>query len=461
MRRAAGFLQHSAREDHVMQLTEARSEGLLRVYRVVIPAADLVQELNAKIEEVRPRVRLNGFRPGKVPAAHIRKIYGPAMMKDVIDEQVQKGTQASLEQARLRPASEPRLDLKSDINEVQAGHADLAFDLSVEVMPDFEPADPGSLSLERPIAPVEESQVDEALATLLKENRTYEDKDGAAADGDALTIDFVGKIDGEAFEGGSAEDAVIVLGSKQLIPGFEDQLIGAKAGDERALNVTFPDDYAVEQLKAKPAVFEVKVKAVKAPKESQADDAFAAQMGFGKIDEVRDALRSRIEADHAAQSRAKVKRALFDHLDKMHSFDLPPGMVEAEFGTIWRQVDADRKAGRLDPDEAGKSEDELKADYRRIAERRVRLGLVLAEIGRRNKVEVTQQEVNQAIVAQARSFPGREREIADLYAKRPALLAQIRAPIYEEKVVDFILELAKVANRTVTREELFADDPAD
>jgi trigger factor len=461
MRRAAGFLQHSAREDHVMQLTEARSEGLLRVYRVVIPAADLVQELNAKIEEVRPRMRLNGFRPGKVPAAHIRKLYGPSIMKDVIDEQVQKGTQASLEQARLRPASEPRLDLKSDINEVQAGQADLAFDLSVEVMPDFEPAEPGSLSLERPIAPVEESQVDEALATLLKENRAYEDKDGAAADGDALTIDFVGKIDGEAFEGGSAEDATIVLGSKQLIPGFEDQLIGAKAGDERTLEVTFPNDYAVEKLKAKPAVFEVKVKAVKAPKESQADDAFAAQMGFGKIDEVRDALRNRIEADHAAQSRAKIKRALFDQLDKMHSFDLPPGMVEAEFGSIWRQVDADRQAGRLDPDEAGKSEDELKTDYRRIAERRVRLGLVLAEIGRRNKVEVTQQEVNQAIVAQARSFPGREREIAELYAKRPALLAQIRAPIYEEKVVDFVLELAKVANRTVTREELFADDPAD
>jgi trigger factor len=430
---------------------------LLRVYSVVVPAAELAQKLNAKIEEVRPRVRLNGFRPGKVPAAHIRKIYGPSMMQDVINEHMQKSTQASLE--KVRPASEPRLELKADLGEVQAGRADLAFDLSVEIMPEFEPVDPSTLSVARLTTPVEESQVDEALAALVKENRSYEDKDGQAAEGDALTIDFVGKIDGEPFEGGSAEGATIVLGSKRFIPGFEDQLVGAKAGEERSLNVAFPDDYAVERLRGKTAVFDAKVHAVRAPKESAADDEFAKQLGLEKISDVRDALKNRIEAEHAGQSRAKIKRALFDQLDQLHNFDLPPGMVESEFGVIWRQVEEDRRAGRLEPDEAAKSEEDLRAEYRRIAERRVRLGLVLAEIGRRNKVEVTSKELDQALLAQARNFPGREREFIELYRQRPALEAQARAPIYEEKVVDFILELAKVKNETVSREELFAEDP--
>jgi trigger factor len=250
-----------------------------------------------------------------------------------------------------------------------------------------------------------------------------------------------------------------VLGSKRFIPGFEDQLIGAKAGEERALNVPFPDDYAVERLRGKAAVFDVKVHAVKEPKESVADDAFAKQLGFDTISEVRNALKNRLEAEHAGQSRAKIKRALFDQLDQLHSFDLPPGMVESEFGVIWRQVEEDRRAGRLEPEEAAKGEEELKAEYRRIAERRVRLGLVLAEIGRRNNVIVKPEELERAIAAQARSFPGRERELVEIYRQRPDLLAQVRAPIYEEKVVDFILELAKVKNQTVSREELFAEDP--
>lgn len=441
-----------------MQLTEAQSEGLLRVYHVVIPAAELQQQLQAKIMEVQPRVRINGFRPGKVPASHIRKVYGPGMMQDIINEQVQKSTQGALEKANVRPASEPQLDLKSDIKDVQSGKADLTFDLRIEVMPEFEPTDPSTLSLARPIAPVEDVQVEDALNSIVQANRSYETKDGPAADGDQVIIDFVGKIDGEAFQGGTAEKAPLVLGSKQFIPGFEEQLAGVKAGDERELNITFPEDYGASQYAGKAAVFEVKVHEVKAPKDSAADDAFAKQMGFEKIDEVRDALRQRIEADHAQQSRAKAKRALFDLLDAQHSFELPPGMVENEFNQIWRQIESDRDAGRLEPEEAEKPIEDLQAEYRRIAERRVRLGLVLAEIGRKNKVEVSDQEVAQALQQQARNFPGRERQVYELYQKNPSMLAQIRAPLYEEKVVDFILELAKVKNETVTREELFAED---
>jgi trigger factor len=439
-----------------MQLTERRSEGLLRVYDVVVPAAELQQKLNAKIAEVQPRVRINGFRPGKVPASHIRKVYGPGMMQDIINETVQASTKEGL--ANVRPASEPSLDLKSDINKVIAGSEDLAFELSLEVMPDFEPVDLKTISITRPVAEVTEAQVDEALAELAKAQRGFEDKTGAAADGDAVIVDFTGRIDGEAFEGGSAQDAQVVIGSKQFIPGFEEQLVGAKVGEERTLKVTFPDDYPVSSLKGKAAEFETKVKAVRGPKQGELDDAWAQQIGFDSLNAVKDALKQRIEADHNAQSRAKAKRQLFDKLDATHDFDLPPRMVEAEFNQIWRQIEQDRAAGRADPSDEGKSEEDLKKEYHDIAERRVRLGLLLAEIGRRHKVEVSDQEVGQAIAAQARNFPGQEQQVFDAYRRNPQLVAQIRAPIYEEKVVDYMMELITVAKQTVSRDELFADD---
>ncbi len=327
-----------------MQLTERQSEGLLRVYDVVVPKSELEQQLAAKIEEVRPKVRLNGFRPGKVPASHIRKVYGPSMMQDIINETVQKSTKESLEKVNARPASEPSLDLKSDINQVVAGESDLQFELSLEIMPTFEPIDLKTISITRPVAPVSESQVDEALADLTKQHRGFEEKEGAAADGDAVTLDFTGRIDGEAFEGGAAEDAQVVIGSKQFIPGFEEQLIGAKAGEGRTLDVTFPEDYGVASLKGKKAQFETKIKVVKAPKSGDPDDAWAAELGFDSLAALKEALKQRIENEHAQQSRMKAKRALFDKLDAAHSFDLPPRMVESEFNQIWRQVENDRKA---------------------------------------------------------------------------------------------------------------------
>jgi trigger factor len=305
---------------------------------------------------------------------------------------------------------------------------------------------------------VSDEQVDKALAEIAEANKSFEDKDGAAAEGDAVVIDFVGRIDGEPFEGGSAEDARVVIGSKQFIPGFEEQLVGAKAGDERVLKVAFPDDYPVKQLQGKAAEFETKVKMVRSPKQGGPDDAWAGELGFESLPALKNALRQRIENEHAQQSRAKAKRSLFDKLDAAHDFDLPPRMVDAEFGQIWRQIEADRTAGRLDPSDEGKSEEELKTEYRAIAERRVRLGLVLAEIGRKHKLEVSDQEVGQAIAAQARNYPGQEQQIFEAYRRNPALVAQVRAPLYEEKVVDYILELIKVTNETVDRETLFSDD---
>lgn len=441
-----------------MQLTERRSEGLLRVYDVVVPAAELQQQLNAKIAEVQPRIRLNGFRPGKVPTSHIRKVYGAGMMQDIINETVQRTTREGLEKANARPASEPSLDLKSDIDKVVAGQEDLQFELSLEVMPEFEPADLKTISIKRPVAPVADEQVEDQLNEIAAANRGFEDKDGAAAEGDAVIIDFVGRIDGEAFEGGAATDAQVVIGSKQFIPGFEEQLIGAKAGEERILTVTFPEDYPAANLKGKAAEFETKVKTVRAPKEGAPDDAWAAQLGFESLNAVKDALRQRIESEHKQQSRAKAKRQLFDKLDELHDFELPPRMVEAEFNQIWRQIEQDRAQGRLDPSDEDKSEDELKTEYRDIAERRVRLGLLLAEIGRAHKIEVSDQEVAQAISAQARNFPGQERQIFDAYQRNPQLVAQVRAPIYEEKVVDYVMELIGVSDETVDRETLFAED---
>ncbi len=443
-----------------MQLTERRSEGLLRIYDVVAPASELEQRLAAKIAEVQPRVRINGFRPGKVPASHIRKLYGPSMMQDIINETVQTSTKQALDKANVRPASEPQLELKSDIKQVAEGKADLAFELSLEVMPDFEPADLKSVAIKRPVADVADAQVTEAVDELVKANPTYEDKTGPAADGDSLTINFVGRVNGEVFEGGSAEDAPVVIGSNRFIPGFEQQLIGAKAGDERTLNVTFPQEYGASELAGKDATFDVVVKAVRTPK-TEANDDWAKQLGFDDLTSLKEALRKRIESDHTSQSRSKAKRALFDELDKLHSFDLPPRMVDAEFNQIWSQIEADRAAGRLDESDAAKTEDDLRAEYRRIAERRVRLGLLLAEIGRRNKIEVSDQEAMQEVMKLARNYPGQERQIFEAYSKNPNLLAQVRAPLYEEKVVDYVLELVKVQNETVSREDLFKEDDAE
>ncbi len=440
-----------------MSSTEIAADGLRRTFRVIIPAADMKAELDAKIEEVRPKVQLKGFRPGKAPASHIRKLYGPSMMREIIDAKVQKAPESTL--ADVRPAGEPKLTLESDLNAVIGGGADLALSLEVDLLPEFEIQDPALIELEKQVAELDQARLDEALAKLAEANRAFEDREGPAETGDRLTIDFVGRIDGETFEGGSAEGAALTLGSGQFIPGFEDQLVGAKAGEDRIVAVSFPEDYPVEALRGKAAEFSVTVHEVKAPQPALADESLAERLGIESLSALTDLLRRREEQELAALSRTKAKRALFDKLDQAYDFPLPPGMLEAEFSQIWRQVEADREAGQLDEEDKEKSEEQLRLDYRRIAERRVRLGLVLAEIGRRNAIAVSDQELTDAVMAQARRFQGQERQVFDFYRQNANALAQLRAPIFEEKVVDFILELAKVTPRIVSREALLADDP--
>ena len=444
-----------------MNVVEKTSEGLSRTFEVVVPASELDAKLAAKIEEIRPEVRLKGFRPGKVPSNHIKKMFGASIMGDILQEIVPQATQDTLAERQLRPASQPTVDVKSDAEDVLKKGADFAFEISLEIMPEFEAADPKSFSVTKPVAAVEDAQIDEALEELASQSKSYKAKakTAKAAEGDKVVIDFVGRIDGEAFDGGTAEGAELVIGSGQFIPGFEEQLIGAKAGSEVEVNVTFPENYQAEHLAGKAAVFETKVNEVQGPVDSKIDDDLAERLGMPSLDALKDALKSRFEQEHAQASRMKVKRVLLDQIDEAHSsIDLPPKMVEQEFEQIWREVQNAIENDQLDDEDKGKSEEDLKADYHSIAARRVRLGLVLAEMGANANIDVTQEEIARAVNQEASRYPGREREVVDFYQKNPAALQGLRAPIYEEKVVDYILELAEVSETEVDREALFAED---
>lgn len=443
-----------------MDVTEVKTEGLSRSFSIRIPADDLSAKLDAKIEEIRPQMQLKGFRPGKVPAAHVKRMYGKSIMGDIIQELVNSTSQEALDERELRPAQQPDIKIDGDVEKVADGKEDLVYTMDVEVMPEFEPADVSGLELERPVAPVTDEQVDEMLEKLAEQNKQYEPrgKTAKAKDGDAVVIDFVGKIDGEAFDGGTAEAQTVVLGENRFIPGFEEQLVGVKTGQETELNVTFPEDYPSEDLKGKAAVFEVKVQEVRAPKNATIDDDFAKNFGLEDLEALKTVLREQIEAEHASMSRGKVKRALLDKLDDLHSFELPAGMVDAEFNQIWSQFEREKEAGRLDDEDKDRPEEELKEEYRKISERRVRLGLVLAEIGRDADIQVTEEEVARVLNQEASKYPGSERQVIEFYQKTPGAMAQLRAPIYEEKVVDYILERATVTDVETTREELEKED---
>ena len=442
-----------------MQVTETNAEGLSRTFKVVVPASDLVEKLDSRIEEIRPQMNLKGFRPGKVPKAHVKKMFGKSIMSELIEGLVAEANQKAMEDASVRPASQPDVQMDGDIEQVLEGKADLAYSLNVDIMPEFEPTDIKKLKVERPISPVADEQVEEALQNLVDQNVQYKarGKTAKAKDGDAVLIDFVDKIDGDAFDGGTAEEQTVVIGAGRFIPGFEEQLIGVKTGDETELNVTFPEDYQADNLKGKDAVFEVKVREVRAPKKAEIDEDFAKNFGLENLEQLREMMTSQLQSQHDVASRQKAKRALLDVLDEAHSFELPQKMVEQEFDQIWQQLQQEKEAGNLDEEDSKKSDDELKTEYRAIAERRVRLGLVLAEIGRIADVQITDQEVQQAVIAEARRFPGQEREVVEFFQKNPAALAQVRAPIYEEKVVDHILEVAKVTDKEVSKDDLFAE----
>jgi len=440
-----------------MNVTETKSEGLSREFRVSIPKGDLAAKLNDKITEMQPKMNLKGFRPGKVPAAHIKKMYGKSIMGDIVNDLVNESSTKALEEKSLRPASRPSIHLDVAADKVVAGEADLDYHMHVEVMPDFEPTDVSALTIERLVAEPTEDEINDALKRLAENNKSYGTKEGKAENDDQVVIDFVGSIDGVKFDGGAAEDMPLVLGSGRFIPGFEEQLVGAAAGDDVNVNVTFPGEYQVENLKGKAALFEVKVKEVKAPKETVADDEFAKTLGLENLDALKGALKSQLSGDLNFATRQQVKRVLLDALDERHAFDLPPLMVKAEFEQIWAQFEQEKKADRLSEEDKGKSDEELKTEYQKIAERRVRLGLVLAEVGRRAGVQVTNDELSTVLRQEAQRYPGQERQVIDFYRQNPGALSQLQAPVYEEKVVDYILSKATVTDKTVTREELMKE----
>lgn len=437
-----------------MQVVEKSASGLSRVIEVIVPATELNEKLDSRIKEVAPQMKLKGFRPGKVPASHVRKTFGRDLMGEIVNATLNESSQKALEDARLRPAAPAEMKLTSDMDKVVAGQADLAYEMSLEVMPDFTPVDPSTLKLERPVYEATDADIEETLKELASQSKSYEDKTGKtvkAADGDQLTIDFVGKIDGEAFDGGAGEDYPLVLGSGSFIPGFEAQLVGAKAGDAVAVEVSFPDSYGAKHLAGKAAVFDCTVKAVKAPKPAEIDDELAKRFGAESLEALTGQVTERLEAEYVSAARAVMKRALLDELDKQVSFDLPPSLVDAEANQIahqlWHEENPDHHGhdhGAITPTD----------EHRKLAERRVRLGLLLAEVGRKEKVEVTDAEMTQAVLAQARQYPGQERAFFEFVQKNPQMQQQLRAPIFEDKVVDLIFAGAKVKEKEVSKDAL-------
>ena len=447
-----------------MQVTETLSQGLKREYNIVLSASDLASRLDAQLADLKTKVKINGFRPGKVPVAHLKRVYGRSVMSDVVQEAINSANKQIVDDNGLRLAQEPKIELPTDKDAIEAAleaRGDLNFKVAIEVLPKFEVGEFSDLTLERPVADVEESEVEAALQRLAQDRRVYADKpEGAKAENfDRVTVDFVGTIKGEPFEGGASEGIEVVLGSNTFIPGFEEQLLGAVAGERRAVQATFPEAYAVRKLAGQKADFDVTVKAVAAPEPFAVDDEFAKSLGAESLDQIKRTLRERIGADYARASREKVKRKLLDALAARYSFEVPEGLVSQEFASIWAQVEREQQAsGRTFADE-NTTEEAARAEYLGIAERRVRLGLLLAEVGAKADVKIGDEEMTQALVARARAFPGQEKQVWDFYRNNQQALAELRAPIYEEKVVDHILGLAKVEDRKVTAKELLqADD---
>jgi len=443
-----------------MNVTETSANGLQRELKVIVGAEELEQRLSSRLDELKGKAHIKGFRPGHVPKEHLRKIYGRSVMAEVVQQTVAETSREALSQRDERPAFQPRVGLPEDeaeIDKIFAGQGDLAYTLSFEVLPKVDVMDLTGLALEKPVTPVTDKDIDQAIERILATNQNFKPKDGTAKKGDRVTIDFVGKLDGEAFEGGTAQDAPILLGSGGFVPGFEEGLMGVKTGEERVVDATFPENYPEAQLAGKAVKFEVKVKEVAAPETPKLDDEFAKSLGVESVAQMRDTVRARMEQDRALASRLKVKRALLDALNEAHSFELPPTLVDNEFQAIWTQVMRDLEQSKKTFEDEGTTEEKARQDYRDIAARRVRLGLLLSEIGTRNQITVTDDELNRALLDRVRQFPGQERQVYDYYRNNPQMLGELRAPIYEDKVVDYVIELAKITEKPVSVEELYAD----
>ncbi len=442
-----------------MQVTETARDGLKRTLEVVVAQAELGERFSGRLDKLKDNVQLKGFRKGKVPMPHLKKMYGKSIMQEVLEETVTNTSSQVIKDRNERPAQQPKIELiggaEGVFDKIVAGEADLAYTMSFEVLPPIPVMDLTTLKLEQLSADVEPDAVDKAIADLAERNISFDAEDGrAAADSDMVTMDFVGRIDGEAFEGGSGDGASLVIGKKQFIPGFEDGLLGVKAGEERVINATFPADYPMPTLAGKTAAFDVKVKSVSKPLKPDIDDAFAAGLGVENLEKLKELVGAQIKREYDQASRLKLKREILDALDKAHSFELPASLVDFEFQNIWTQLENNLKATNKTFADEGKTEDEARAEYRGIADRRVRLGLVIGEIGEKNKITVTQDELRRALVEQARRYPGQEKMVYDYYEKQPNALAELRAPIFEDKVIDHVVAEAKPVEKKVSRDEL-------
>ena len=449
-----------------MQVTETLSEGLKHEFQISVPASDLDAKADARLVDLKSKVRLNGFRPGKVPVSHLKKVYGRSVMAETIDQTIRDTNTQIFTERGFRLASEPKITMPTEAKEVEellAGKADLTYTVAIEVVPTIKLADFKSFAIEKPVAEVSDADVNEAIQRIADQNRAYAAKvEGAKAEsGDRVTINFKGTINGTPFEGGTGEGIQVVIGAGQFIPGFEDQLTGIGVGETRTLRVTFPKNYASEKLAGQPAEFETTATQIEAPQANEINDDFAKSLGLESLDKLKEAARERLAVEFAGATRQRVKRTLLDRLDESHKFEAPPTLIDEEFNLMWGSIKAEMESsGKTFADE-DTTEEAARDEYRKIADRRVRLGLVLSEIGEKNKITVTDDEVSRAVIERARQMPGREKEVWDYYRKNAGALAQLRAPLFEDKVVDFILELANVTEKKVTREELYRDDEAE
>src|SRR3974390_3150156 len=444
-----------------MQVTETLSEGLKREFKVVVSAAELDAKVNLRLDELKSRIQIRGFRPGKVPVAHLKRIYGRSAMAAVIDATVREANNQIVSERGFKLAADPKVTLPTEqeaIEKLISGKSDLDYRMAVEIVPPIELTDFKTIRLTKLTSEVTDAEIDEAVARITEQNKPYSAKpEGKAAKDDRVVISFAGTIDGKPFEGGSADNSVVLIGSNSFVPGFEDQLIGIGVGETRTLKVKFPDHYPKADLAGKNAEFVVTAKSVETPS-AVVPDEFAKSLGLESLAKLREAVKDRIAREHATMSRQKVKRALLDALDERHKFEPPPSLVEEEFDRVWKSVLSEMENQKKSFADENTTEEKARAEYRAIAERRVRLGLVLAEIGEKNKITVADDELNRAVTERVRQFPGQERQIYEYFRKNPQGVAALRAPIYEEKVVDFLLELANVTEKKVPREELYEEE---
>jgi trigger factor len=446
-----------------MQVKETVTDGLKHEFQISVPASDLDAKADARLVDLKDKVRLNGFRPGKVPVSHLKKVYGRSVMAETVEQTIRDTNSQIFTERGFRLATEPKVTMPTEekaVEDILTGKSDLTYTVSIEVVPAIQLADFKSFTVEKPVVDVTDADIDDAVKRIADQNRAYAAKgEGAKAEtGDRVTISFKGTIDGTPFEGGTGENIEVVIGAGQFIPGFEEQLLGMAAGETRNLKVSFPKNYASEKLAGQPAEFETTATLIEAPQETTVDDALAKTLGMESLDKLKQAVRERLTAEFAGATRQRVKRILLDRLDETHRFEAPPSLVEEEFRLMWNSIKAEMESGGKTFADENTTEQDAEQEYRKIADRRVRLGLVLSEIGEKNKITVTDDEVSRAVIERARQMPGREKEVWDYYRNNANALAQLRAPIYEDKVVDFILELANVTEKKVTREELLKED---